>query len=574
MQSTKLPSIAVIADAHLHDIHSDYDGANTIINGEALTLRSWTDTRRSSRVFNESRTALMECLDSIRDQGISTVVLLGDYSDDGQIESIARVVHILRDYEKKYGMSFFALPGNHDYFGPCGKHQSTRFAINATETLLVSSDPETAETEKDSSVLTRKMYCPGAIDALEPMSSFGFSKHPDYLHWETPFGLDDEFSKRTYAAQSADGKVSYELTDSSYLVEPVAGIWLLMLDANVFEPRNGDWNITQKKAFIDSSDAGWNSVLRHKEFLLNWIQQLCLRAKEENKCLLTFSHYPAMDPFNDESDGYEKLFGVTEIKRRKPHVSVAKALLDAGVTLHFGGHMHVNASNQLQVEDHTFTNIAVPSPVAFPPAYGVIEPDAQQATYHTVPLNSLQLDERLMQFYKDEERATGAAAFSPALNAQTYGEFLYKRILSRVEHRYIQKDWPGDIAVELRRTNTLDLLYLLIAPVDSENASTLKSIAPSDDEESLNVIEGLLAEHSLTVTDFSNHSMMDFVADWYCLRDAGDMALPYINRPALDRYRFLSTQFGDNTLPAATNHTTFFRIFLSLLNTPVGPVGV
>ena len=175
-----------------------------------------------------------------------------------------------------------------------------------------------------------------------------------------------------------------------------------------------------------------------------------------------------------------------------------------------------------------------------------------------------------MQFYKDEERATGAAAFSPALNAQTYGEFLYKRILSRVEHRYLKKDWPEDIAVELRRTNTLDLLYLLTAPVDSENVSTLKSIEPSYDGESLNTIEALLAEHSLTVQAFSNQSMMDFVADWYCLRDAGEMALPYIMPPTLDRYRFLSTHFGDNTLPAATNHTSFFRIFLSLLNTAVG----
>ncbi|MFK8077048.1 MAG: metallophosphoesterase [Granulosicoccus sp.] len=570
MQSTNLPSIAVIADAHLHDIYSDYDGANTIIDGEVLTLRSWTDTKRSSRVFNESRAALLACLNSIRDQGIRTVVLLGDYSDDGQIESIARVVHVLRDYEKNYGMSFFALPGNHDYFGPCGKHQSTRFAINATETRLVSSDPKTAETEKDSSVLTRKMYCPGAIDALETMSSFGFSKHPDYLHWETPFGLEDELSKRTYLAQSADGKNAYELTDGSYLVEPVTGLWLLMLDANVFEPRSGDWNITQKKAFIDSSDAGWNSVLRHKEFLLNWIQQVSLRAKKENKCLLTFSHYPAMDPFNDESGSYEKLFGVTEIKRRKPNAGVAKALLEAGVTLHFGGHMHVNASNQLQVKDRTFTNIAVPSPVAFPPAYGVIEPDAQQPAYHTVPMNSLQLDERLMQFYKEEEHATGAVAFSPALSTQSYGEFLYKRILSRVEHRYLKKGWPEDIAAELRKTNTLDLLYLLTAPVDSGSVSTLKSIEPSADGVSLNNIEALLAEHSLTVQAFSGQSMMDFVADWYCLRDAGEMALPYINPPTLERYRFLSTQFGDNTLPAATNHTSFFRIFLSLLNTAVG----
>ena len=38
------------------------------------------------------------------------------------------------------------------------------------------------------------------------------------------------------------GKTVISLVDASYLVEPEAGLWLLMIDANVFEPRDGHSN--------------------------------------------------------------------------------------------------------------------------------------------------------------------------------------------------------------------------------------------------------------------------------------------------------------------------------------------
>ena len=96
MNSLDTPTVAVIADAHLHDIDSDYDGASITIDGRRVTLRSWADTRRSSRVFNESHTALVGALTDIVNRDIKHVVLLGDYADDGQIEAIERLVTILR----------------------------------------------------------------------------------------------------------------------------------------------------------------------------------------------------------------------------------------------------------------------------------------------------------------------------------------------------------------------------------------------------------------------------------------------------------------------------------------------
>jgi len=56
----KIPAIAVIADAHFHDIESNYHCSGITLDDHPLTLRSWTDTRSSSRVFNESKQPVMK----------------------------------------------------------------------------------------------------------------------------------------------------------------------------------------------------------------------------------------------------------------------------------------------------------------------------------------------------------------------------------------------------------------------------------------------------------------------------------------------------------------------------------
>ncbi len=564
MQSTNLPKVAVIADAHLHDMHSNYDGVFITLEDQPLCLRSWKDTRRSSRVFNESRMALTEALESIRSSGISFVVLLGDYSDDGQIESIDRVVDILRHYQQAHGIVFFSIPGNHDYYGPAGKHQSTRFAISAEETVLVTSDPDIAKSEPDSAVVSKKMYCPGAVDALQPMAEFGLFRQKSYLHWETPFGLNDKLDSRVYTATSADDQVSYSLTDASYLVEPSPGLWLLLLDANVFEPRNGQWDITQKKAFLDSSDAGWNAVVQQKRHLMNWIRDVCKRSEEQGKCLLAFSHYPAIDPYNDTHGGYEKLFGATSVKRRQPNIDVAKQLLDAGLKIHFGGHMHVNSTSQFYSNGSMLTNIAVPSPVAFPPAYQVVQAGIDHCDIETVSLGSLKLDPRLMDFYTAENAASDDA-FDVALSSTNYGEFLYKRIYARVLHRYFIKDWPAELVSQVKKTTAADLFYLLHAQALSSECLTLRAVGTADDSSAAASMKSLAAKYELDYDSFASHALLEWVADWYCLRDASSQVHTAISAEKLKRYQCLSEHFGDATLPVVTSHAEFFTVFLGMM---------
>ena len=100
------------------------------------------------------------------------------------------------------------------------------------------------------------------------------------------------------------------MIDASYLVEPVPGLWLLSIDANVFEPKDGDSDPAAEASYIDSSDAGWNAMLRHKPFVLDWMAEVARRARRLEKRLLPFSHYPALDTLGETHADEVALFGL------------------------------------------------------------------------------------------------------------------------------------------------------------------------------------------------------------------------------------------------------------------------
>ncbi len=538
------PAVAIIADAHFHDIHSDYDGAGLRVGGDILTLRSWADTRRSSRVFNESGPALIAALDQIHRRGIRHVVLLGDYADDGQVEATKRLAELLAGYRDRCGMAFYALPGNHDVFGPLGKHQSTRFVTGPATSVLVTSDPKVAAQEADTGILTDKMYCRGMPEALMPMAGFGYFNAPQYIHWETPFGCSDEIAVRMYTARSAGGTAQHRLMDASYLVEPAPGLWLLMIDANVFEPRDGAYRPEQKRAFIDSTDAGWNAVLRDKPFLVDWIADVCRRADQQDKTLLTFSHYPVIDPFEDAEDSERALFGETEIVRRRPKADVADALIVAGLRHHFSGHYHVNGRVCQTRDGRALTNVSVPSLVAFPSGFVIARATGAGCAVEMVPLDALPVDPRVMAAYRAEAAHLGAAP-NPALDCGDYGAFLYHQMHSRLAHHYLPHKWPREVADFAEQASLADLAGLFLA-----RSSELADLA---------------GRHGIGLCDLQVCTVKTLAGDWYCLRQAGDMTAGHIDPARIDLYRFMAREFGASDPVPKDRITVFFAVFLDVL---------
>jgi len=571
MPDKNAPQVALIADAHYHCIDSDY-GPSIALNGQARAIRSWTDTCESSRVFNESHDALTTALDDIHARGIRHVALLGDYTDDGQIESTTRLVTLLRHYQQTHHLQFFALPGNHDIYGPVGKHQTTRFVTGPDSSVLVTSDPATAQTEPGTAVLTTAMYCEGYLNGLQAMKDFGYFRQPGYLHWESPFGDSDAIESRVYKARSENGDNVHKLIDASYLVEPTDGVWLLMIDANVFEPRNGDWRVSQKKAFIDSSNAGWNSVLRNKPYLLDWIRSVCTRASSAGKHLIACSHYPVLDVFNDTENVERQLFGKNTMVRRKPTIAVADAVGATGLHRHFGGHMHVNGHTQHDCGTHILTDIAVPSLVSFPPCYKIVNCTTDVHDIDTVPLYLMTLNTSLMDYYQRESNISQLIG-EKATSVVNYGEFLYQQLHARVKYRHLPKEWPEDIATTLRNTTAADLAVFMMAKQESthdKNHKTLpevKHFAAITDTEApwLAELVHLSKPAGLTLTHFTRCSMLQLVGDWYCLRQGGDQARLFIDAENIRLYEFLGNTFGCSSGNEAENPLGFFTLFLLAL---------
>jgi 3',5'-cyclic AMP phosphodiesterase CpdA len=547
MQPSDLPAVAVIADAHFHDLEGDYGFEGVDVAGKRLAVRSWAETRASTRVFNESFQALPAALDEIASRGIRHVVLLGDYTDDGQRQTTDAVRKLLEDYRHKHGLSFYAIPGNHDVFGPHGRHQTKGFLSASGASVTVTSDPQVAKAKALQSRQSDRMYCEGYPAGLLPMASFGLFSQPEYLHWETPFGRSDRIEERQYRVSSKDGRSTFSLMDASYLVEPEEGLWLLMIDANIFEPRNDHRNPFCEETFIDSTAAGWNALLRLKPFLIDWISDVHARAKKLGKTVLSFSHYPVIDPFDDTTGLEATLFGRTNVARRTPVKAVADTLLKTGMTAHFSGHLHVEGTTRREVEGRELVNIAVPSLVAFPPAFKIVKPGESLPDVETVGLFKLPLDPQLIALYRQESACRGEAP-DAAFEAQSYGDFLFAHTRALVTHRYFPREWPAEWVEQLATANLAEISRLLPQQVAGGGSG---------------VRMGERVQVEVTSEALAATSMMDLVTDWYCLRQAGALALTFISDERLALYQSLIDRLPVSRPSVPPNSTgAFLHAFL------------
>jgi 3',5'-cyclic AMP phosphodiesterase CpdA len=533
------PDIAVVADAHFHDLFGDYDFAGTDDPRGAMRVRPLADTARSTRVFNESYFALRHTLDDIAKRKIHHVVLLGDYSDDGQRTTVATVARLLRDYSKRHGMQFYATVGNHDIFGPAGRHRSKRFLNGTGGHTLVTSNPDMQDPQADRVIVSEKMFCDGYPAGLLPLADVGFCHQPGYLHWETPFGTDDDPATRTYPVCSDDGKIVRRLMDCSYLVEPFAGVWLLMIDANVFVPDEA-----AEGGFRDSTAAGWNAMLKHKRFVIDWIADVATRAKAGGKQLLAFSHYPALDPLDGTVDDERAVLGDTSLSLRIPEPDVAAALVEAGLNLHFSGHLHVNDTARFRNTEKFLVNIGVPSLVAFPAGYKIVRVGHDTLGIETVSIDAMSLDAGIVAQYQNEIAATGQT-HGGMLTATTYGAFLDAHIGHLIGRRHLRREWPKDLAALMQVLSCEELAVLALLPeIDDSHAALAAMRTGKADPVMFARLAALALAAGLAPDRLATIPAMRWLQDWYRLRMGSELALGYIPNDHLAAYRWLETLFA------------------------------
>lgn len=534
--------LAIIADPHYHEIFPGYgiEGV-TVRGGQGACLRSRADSAASTRIFNESFLALPAVLDACAAEGIRTVLIVGDLTDDGQIATMDAALALLDGYERKHGMRFFLTPGNHDVYGMSGRHHVKDFLAPDGTTVSVASDPAYRGAPGRPVVHEPSMFCRGYGETVPLWSRHGLMRRPEDIHWESPFGADDAPEARMFEMRSPDGQTVHRQLDASYLVEPEPDLWILSIDANVFEPRNGRPDNTDPEAFKDSTNAGWNAMVRLKSFILAWMADVAARAKKSGKTLICFSHYPAIDPFDETLESEALLFGQTQAMRRTPRLKTAQAVCATGVGTHFSGHLHVNDVHTLTHAGESLTNIAVPSPVAFPPAYCVVTARGGEVAADMRPATIPGFD-AFFSFYRIEAEREGRD--TRWLDARSYPEFLHGHVRELVHHRYLPREWPPALADFLEGRHVEDLFALgrIREPVAPETVDAFLPRAPS-----------------------GSLSTFDLVTDWYLARKGSALAYDFIAPERLDTYRALIALYAEGCWDDPQSLQARMAVFFSMM---------
>jgi len=528
--------IAFLSDVHLQNLYgklsdNDFKGVLNPENGRYVLGRTMEAQLHSTRLFNENYFAFLAALDDVVRRGVKYVVLPGDFSDDGQPLNVRGMQEILHEYEKQYGIQFIAITGNHDpvrpfamdagktdYLGAGGKRQ----ALMSREGMY---SPKSED--ENPVVITTDIHKMGYAEILAEMGDFGFFPKPSDIYWETPFssyGYDDysfekalqdaSLNKREYSVPPTN----YNLPDVSYLEEPVEGLWLLAIDGNVYVPRESVAGDGADPENYNGASIGYNEVLTHKKHLLDWVRKVCREAKKRDKILITFSHFPMVEFYDDASPEIRKLFGDDKMElHRVPAEEVARTFADAGIKLHFGGHMHINDTGIRTYDDGKFlVNVQIPSLAAYISAYKLLTiHNANQMEVETVQLDSVPRFKELFPLYEREyaylDSVKSPSTWNPDILAtSSYHDYTAWHLKELVRLRFLKDDWPEDLR-EFFGNSTGKQMYDYVE-------------AHSQNPES---------DSLLNIGDWTG---MDLIYDFYRLRSADKLAIPDIGKERLAAY--------------------------------------
>ncbi|PJJ09303.1 calcineurin-like phosphoesterase family protein [Flavobacterium sp. 1] len=547
--------IAFIADVHLQDIFpkfedNNYQGIKNPVTGEYANIRTMNSQLHSTRIFNENYFAFLEALNDISKRGIKQVVLPGDFSDDGQPIHVRGLRKILDEYSKKYSMSFFVTTGNHDAVRPFSQEAAkTDFLGKDGKEQIISSSRTnlTKEENQLEPIITSDIKNGGYKETLNVMADFGFFPQKNYLYWETPFssyGYEDyDFDKalkasalenRTYVLKNTN----LLLPDASYLVEPIKGVWLLAIDANAYVPNQKLSGLADNPHDFSGASIGYNNVLIYKKHLIDWVKKVAAEAKQRGKILIAFSHYPMVDFNDDTSPEMKLLFGSNKMQLdRVPNEEVAQTFADAGIQIHFGGHMHINDTGvRTTAKGNTLFNIQTPSLAAYMPAYKIlIVHSNSEVEVETVVVGSVPKFNSLFPFY-EEEYAHLQNIKSPniwnkeILKAKDYEDFTQWHLKELVRLRFLPEDFPVDFLASILKLSGKDLLQI------NKNALA---------------VDAVLSSNNLTLQDFESWTGFDMIFDFYRLKNADELAIPEIGAKRLKQYQMVCEQLeksGDGKL--------------------------
>ncbi|MFB9057374.1 metallophosphoesterase [Mariniflexile ostreae] len=539
--------IAFIADAHFQDIYAhfedvDYRGIKNPKTGAYVNIRTMAAQLQSTRIFNENYFAFLEALDDIVAKGIKLVALPGDFSDDGQPIHVKGLKTILDDYTAKHGILFFATTGNHDPVKPFAEEAGkTDFLGEGGQEQIITSSVQNLKAQVSTSlkpIITSEIKKWGYKDVLNEMSAFGFYPIKEYLYWETPFSkyTYEDYTFEKAQKQSGLNQRLYAIDaynkhpDASYLVEPIQGLWLLAIDANVYMPNKVLPAVSHNPKDFSGASIGYNQVLLQKNHLVDWVRKVAQLAKKKGKVLIAFSHYPMVDFNDDASPEMKAFFGENKMHlHRVPKEKVAEVFADAGIQIHFGGHMHINDTGvRTSKKGNSLFNIQTPSLAAYAPAYKILTiHSSTDFEIETVVMKTVKNFNHLFSLYEQEyaylQGLEKASIWNKEiLEAENYKDFTQWHLEELVRLRFLTKDWSQPFLKQILTSTGKDLL--------------LQNIEVSHE------LEQVVFANNLTLKDFEGWTGLDMIYDFYKLRSADELAKRDMEVSRLKQYELVCNQ--------------------------------
>lgn len=561
--------IAFLSDVHLLDIYgtfsdSDYKGVQNPYDGKYTFARTMKSQLQSTRLFNENYFAFLAALDDVVKRNIKTVVLPGDFSDDGQPINIRGLKKILNEYSNKYGIHFIITTGNHDVAKPflTDSGKTDFLGEGGKEQVIMSKAGMYVPKSSDElpAVITKDIGTMGYAEVLQELGDFGFFPKKTDLYWETPFTSynPDNYSFEKALEQSSIEKRTYAIPpynslipDLSYLVETQKNIWFLAIDGNVYVPKEEAKEHPENPLNYYSANIGYNQVLTHKKHLIAWVTKVVQEAKKRGKTLIAFSHYPMVE-FNDGASAVmKKLFGEDKMQlHRVPSEEVAQIFAEAGVKLHFAGHMHINDTGIRKYKNGKgLVNIQIPSLAAYIPGYKILTIQSKnKMQISTVIIDSVPGFKTLFPLYEQEYvylKSIGNPDIwdKEILEAKSYHEFTNWHLKELVRIRFLKKDWPVEFKDFLLKSTAKDLF-------------TLANVSPSNQQKFKD----------------KNWTGFDMIFDFYRLYSADELALKDIGEERIRQYKIIIDSYiahykkQTNPTNAETSFYEFCSIFKSFIN--------
>ncbi len=539
-QSGLNAKVAFLADIHLQDVYgdfqsNDFQGIFNPKTGKYATIRTMESQLNSTRLFNENYFALREALEDLQQKGIKLVALPGDFTDDGQPMNVIALQKILDEYASTYGMRFFITTGNHDPVSPFGGPDSKADFLGENGQKQAIQSSQGIYPSGQSTPVSSQISNWGYYEICEKLKHFGFSPGLEDLFWTHPFqewnyeGYSFDQALKTSAIQERiylEKESGRMLPDASYLVEPVEGIWLLAIDGNVYS-YSGEMDSVDSAAWRGSG-TGFNLASKVKAHQLEWIKKVSQEAEKQGKVLISFSHYPLVDFHDGASDEMKQLFGAEKFQlSRVPDPEVSELYAEAGIRIHFAGHMHINDTGILQKgNSNELINIQIPSLAAFPPAYKIMNlKNHQSMEVETHVLNEVRGYDEFFDLYKMEHQWLtdhgSAKNWSPQiLDSEDYLNFTKIHLQELIRLRFTPSDWPDELGILVNGISQSQLQDWVDSPGEKRNI--------------------LVIQYLEAIRNSSQKG--NLMEDFYLIKNGGDLGANLISESHLSLYQSLNSK--------------------------------